>query len=320
MGDLSIGYWLCFILVVILLVLFEASLLTESTSGSKTNLFKRGLVNAALFFVFSLLFAVFLYRKFGESVALDFVTGYFLELTLSVDNIFVFIVIFSYMRTSIKQQQRILMYGIYSAVVLRFCMIIFGTQLIERMHSMFYLFGALLIYSSYKMLSTHQIEDQGEDGNDVGIEDRRLVTFLSRYVPIHSDRSSSQFFLKENGKVFVTSSFVTLLLIEKADIMFALDSVPAILAITLDPYVIFTSNICAIMGLRSMYFIISGLLKRMHYLHYGLACLLLFIGIKLILSALHINISTIYSLIAVILMLVIVAILSLYRAYITRYR
>ena len=222
-------------------------------------------------------FAVILYFWQGHQAALEFVTGYVLELSLSVDNLFVFLVIFNYFAVPDEQQHRVLFWGVLGALVMRGVFIGAGVGLISRFHWVLYVFGSLLIYSGIRVcvIAEHQIDPSTNP----------LVKALRRWVPVTTDYQGGRFFvrnLQENSRLYVTPLLLVLLVIETTDILFAVDSIPAILAITLNAFIVYTSNVFAILGLRSMYFAVAGLMKIFRFLHYGLAVVLILVGLKMI--------------------------------------
>lgn len=227
--------------------------------------------------VTALLFDLFVWWEFGHAKALDFLTGYLIELSLSVDNLFVFVLIFGTFAIPPKLQHRVLFWGILTAVVLRAAMILGGTALLARFHWLIYVFGAFLVITGVRIFS-HQ---EGEHHPEKSLAFR----VLRRLVPATGRMEGHRFFLVENGRRVATPLFLALALIEISDVVFALDSVPAIFGVTLDPFIVFTSNIFAILGLRSIYFAVAQLLARFEYLKVGLALVLVFIGGKMVLSA-----------------------------------
>jgi len=222
-------------------------------------------------------FAALLYVWQGHQAALEFVTGYVLELSLSVDNLFVFLVIFNYFAVPDEQQHRVLFWGVLGALVMRGVFIGAGVGLISRFHWVLYVFGSLLIYSGIRVcvIAEHQIDPSTNP----------LVKALRRWVPVTTDYQGGRFFvrnLQENSRLYVTPLLLVLLVIETTDILFAVDSIPAILAITLNAFIVYTSNVFAILGLRSMYFAVAGLMKIFRFLHYGLAVVLILVGLKML--------------------------------------
>jgi tellurite resistance protein TerC len=224
---------------------------------------------------------------FGRDAVLQFITGYVLEWSLSVDNIFVMAVIFTYLRIPAQFQYRVLFWGIVGAIVLRGLMIGAGTALLARFDWMFYVFGAILLVSALRMLKNG--DDEPDVGNSVPA---RLVR---RFVPVTNTIEGSHFFVRDAGRLFATPLFVALVMVELTDVVFAVDSIPAILAVTRDPFLVFTSNAFAILGLRSLYFAVAGLMAMFRYLKYSLVLILAFVGMKMLLVS-HYHVPNHYSL------------------------
>ncbi len=252
----------------------------------------------------ALLFNTFLYffLKNGHQKALEFLTGYLIEYSLSVDNLFVFILIFSVMNISDKNQPHVLKWGILSAVVFRIAFILAGVGLINLFHPVIYLFGLILLFAAYKMAF-------GGEGK-INYEKNPFIKIIRKYFNVLPDYKGRKFFVKKDGKIFVTSLFLTLLLIESSDIVFAVDSIPAVIAITRDPFIIITSNIFAVLGLRSLYFALAGIVDMFHYLKYGVAFILFFVGVKMLVSE-YFHIPTQISLGIIIFSLVFSVVMSL---------
>jgi tellurite resistance protein TerC len=230
----------------------------------------------------SLLFNAFVWWRFGSGPALDFLTGYLIEKSLSVDNLFVFVIVFATFRIPAEYQHRVLFWGILTALVLRAVMIVGGTALLQRFDWLIYVFGAFLVVTGVKLFAHKDAEHHPE----------RSWAFraLRRVIPSTSRIDGHGFFARESGKWVATPLFLALALIEVSDVIFAVDSIPAIFGVTLDPFIVFTSNIFAILGLRSLYFAMASLLGRFQYLHVGLAAVLVFIGVKMTASGVvHVN-------------------------------
>jgi len=211
----------------------------------------------------------------GRTASLEFVTGYVIELSLSVDNLFVFLVIFRYFKVPSEHQHKVLYWGILGALVMRGVFILAGVGLIRRFYWVVYLFGTLLIYSGIKLLR------QGED--EVRPERNPVLRAFRRWMPVTEDYVGGKFWVRQPG-LYATPLVVVLLMVETTDILFAVDSIPAVLAITLNAFIVYTSNVFAVLGLRSMYFALAGVMDLFHYLHYGLSVVLIFIGVKMLLS------------------------------------
>jgi tellurite resistance protein TerC len=210
-----------------------------------------------------------------REVALTFLTGYLIEYSLSVDNVFVFALLFGYFHVPPKYQHRVLFWGVLGAVVLRAILIFAGIALIREFHWVIYVFGAILIFSGYKMWHNHEVKIEPEKNP--------VLRLVRRLFPVATGEHGQKFFVRENGVLAVTPLFVVLLFVEWSDLIFAIDSIPAIFAITEDPFLVYTSNVMAILGLRSLYFALAGVMQKFHLLHYGLSVLLIFIGTKMLL-------------------------------------
>jgi tellurite resistance protein TerC len=293
------------ILSVIFTVLFIGIFLTDMyvTDHRKGKIkVKTALMWSGLWVTTALLFGllIFLSLPDGKQKAFEFITGYIIEYSLSVDNLFVFIIIFNLMRIKEENQPHILKWGIIGAVVLRILFIVAGVQLIKNFSFMIYVFGVVLIYTSYRML-TAKDEEIHPDKNI-------FVKLASRFMTISRSSETHHFFIKENGRWVATIAFITLLLVESTDVIFAIDSIPAILAITQDSFIAITSNLFAILGLRSLFFALSGLLSFFRFLKYGISVILFFVGIKMLISGIyHIPVQASLVVILVILLISVVA-------------
>jgi tellurite resistance protein TerC len=237
----------------------------------------------------------------GRAQALQFATGYIIELSLSIDNLFVFLVTFRYFKVPDQYQHKVLFWGILGALVMRGVFIAAGVGLIQRFSWITYVFGALLIYSGYKLLR------QGE--TEIRPEKNPVLKVFRRIIPVTPEYVGGKFFTRKNG-LYATPLFVVLLVLETSDVLFAVDSIPAVLAITLNAFIVYTSNVFAILGLRSMYFALAGMMDLFHYLHYGLSVVLMFIGLKM-LGAHYVSIPTEWALATVLLVLGVSVVASL---------
>ncbi len=231
---------------------------------------------SAFWIALSLAFNAWIFYEFGSRPALEFFTGYVLEKALSVDNIFVFIVIFNYFSVPAYLHHRVLFWGILGAILLRGIFILAGAALIARFEWILYVFGAFLVYTGWKLLRTSETE--------VHPERNPLVLLARRVMPMTSRYHGQRFFLRRRGILFATPLFLVLVVVEATDVVFAVDSIPAIFAVTLDPFIVFTSNIFAILGLRALYFLLAGLIDRFQYLRIGLGLVLAFIGVKMLVA------------------------------------
>ena len=237
--------------------------------------FKEAAIWSGVWVSLSLLFNAGLAWKFGATQGMEFLTGYLLEKSLSVDNVFVFIVIFATLKIPAQSQHRVLLWGILAALVLRAVMIFAGAALLTRFHWLIYVFGAFLIFTGVQLF--RHWRSGTDDGN-------KLIKLAYKYVPSTPRLEGQKFFLVENGKRLATPLFMALVLVELSDVVFALDSIPAIFAVTTDPFIVFTSNIFAILGLRSLYFLLSGMVDKFRFLKPSLAGVLVFVGAKMALA------------------------------------
>ncbi len=237
---------------------------------------KESLIWSAVWIGSALLFDVYVYFDQGHEAALTFLTGYVLEKSLSIDNLFVFILIFSYYKIPRMYQHKILFWGIIGAVVLRAAFIFAGVALIENFHFTLYILGAILVYSGYKIFR--------EKGESEAPRQNFIINWLSKTLPVTSGQHQGKFWIRKNGKLMITPLFLALLTIEISDVIFAIDSVPAVLSISTDAMIIYTSNIFAILGLRALYFAVEGMINQFYYLKYGLGLILIFVGLKMLLA------------------------------------
>jgi tellurite resistance protein TerC len=224
----------------------------------------------------ALIFNLGIYYFIGKVEAVEFLTGYIIEKSLSVDNIFVFVLIFSAFAVPAAYQHRVLFWGIIGALIMRAIFIFAGVALINKFHWIIYVFGIFLLYTGIKIAI--------QKGTKINIENNRLLNLFRKYFPVTNNYHGAKFITKIDGKRFATPLMLVLILIETTDLIFAVDSIPAILAITDNPFIVYTSNVFAILGLRSLYFALAGILKYFHYLHYGLAAILVFVGIKMLIT------------------------------------
>lgn len=238
--------------------------------------FKEAMLWVFVWTSLALLFNLGIFYWKGPEVALQFLTGYLIEQSLSVDNIFIFILVFAYFKVPPNFQHKVLFWGIVGAIVMRISLILVGTALIHRFHWILYVFGAFLVITGIKMAF--------QDDTGVHPENNRVVRGFRKLMPVTRDYHETYFFLRQGGRLFATPLLIVLIVIETTDLVFALDSIPAIFAITTDPFIVFTSNIFAIMGLRSLYFVLSGFMTLFHYLKFGLAFILSFVGVKMLVA------------------------------------
>lgn len=238
--------------------------------------FREASIWSSVWIALALAFNVGVYFWFGAQTGLEFFTGYVIEKALSVDNLFVFVAIFSYFGISPSYQHRVLFWGIIGALVMRALFIVVGGAMLSHFHWTMYLFGGLLLLTGVKLLR--------QKDSEVAVDQTLAVRTLRRLFPVTERHHGARFFVKEHGRLFITPLFLALVTIEVSDLVFAVDSIPAIFAITSDPFIVFTSNIFAILGLRSLYFLLAGMLGRFKYLKVGLAGVLAFVGAKMLIS------------------------------------
>ena len=240
---------------------------------------------SAVWITLSLGFAGLILHLYGKQPALEFVTGYLIEYSLSVDNIFVIVLIFSYFWIPEKYQHRVLFWGIIGALLMRGAMIGAGAILIQQFHWIIYVFGVFLVFTGVRM-ATH-------DEGDIEPEANPILRLVRRMLPITHDYRGQEFFVKEPPvrgappAIMATPLFVVLVLVETTDLIFAVDSIPAIFAVTKDPFLVYTSNVCAILGLRSLYFLLAGVINKFHLLKLGIAAVLTFVGVKMLVSSVY---------------------------------
>lgn len=265
--------WIGFNLFVVLMLTLDLCVFHRKAHEVKI---KEALAWSFFWISLALIFCGGIYYFRGPDLALKFFTGYLIEESLSVDNLFVFLVIFNYFRVPAAYQHRVLFWGIVGALMMRGIFILAGVALIHRFHWLIYVFGAFLIYTGFKLLA-------GKD-EEVHPERNIFLKLFRRLMPITNHYEGQKFFLRKEGRLFATPLVVVLLVIESTDVLFAVDSVPAVLSISTDPFIVYTSNIFAILGLRSLFFALAGLMKLFKYLHYGLGIILGFVGIKMLIS------------------------------------
>lgn len=282
------GLWLAFGLLMLLMLAIDLGLNRKSHSIG----FKEAAGWSALWLVLALLFDLGIWWTMGSQKALEFMTGYLIEQSLSVDNLFVFIMIFTVFGVRGELQARVLKWGILGAVVLRLAFILIGTALFKEFQWLFYLFGAILLYTAWKMAFGGD-EEMEPDKNP-------LVRLARRILPMTKRIRGDWFFTRRLGMLVASPLFMVLLVIESSDLVFAMDSIPAIFAITLDPFIVLTSNLFAIMGLRSLFFLLSNLMGMFAWLKYGISLILAFVGLKMILmmAGIHIPIALSLTMIA----------------------
>lgn len=270
----TLWMWLGFNLFVLVLLALDLGILHRK--GKEVGI-REALLLSLGYFVLALLFGAGVMHFLGKSAGVEFFTGYLLEKSLSVDNIFVFVLIFSHFSVPPQYQHRVLFWGILGALVMRAAMILTGAAIIESFHWVIYIFGAFLIFTGAKMLMTINQEPD--------MEGNRLVRLIRRHFRVTEGYEGNRFFVRRDGLLYLTPLMVVLILVEVSDLVFALDSIPAIFAITTDPFIVYTSNVFAILGLRALYFALVGIIHRFHYLKYGLSLVLMVVGAKMLINA-----------------------------------
>ena len=269
----EIGLWLGFILFVLIMLIIDLGVFHRRAHVVKL---KEALIWCCVWLGLALLFNLGIYYWRGPVKAMEFMTGYLIEEALSVDNLFVFLMIFGYFRVDRRYQHRVLFWGILGAILMRALFIVMGISLIRRFHWIIFVFGGLLIVTGIKMAF--------QKDKELHPEKNPVLRLCHRWLPITKEYIAGKFFVKRDGRTVATPMFVVLVLVETTDVAFALDSIPAVLAISHDPFIVYTSNIFAILGLRSIFFALSGVIQLFGYLQYGLAAILVFVGLKMVIS------------------------------------
>jgi tellurite resistance protein TerC len=266
-------FWILFNLFVVGLLLLDLLVFNRRAHAVKL---REALGWSAFWVTLSLGFNFLVYRTMGHEAGLQWLTGYLIEKALSVDNLFVFLLIFTYFKVPAEYQHRILFWGVLGALVLRGLFIVAGAALLAKFHFLLYILGAFLVYTGVRMALS------GGSDPEVDPDNNAVVRFLRRYLPITKQLDGGKFFTKRDGVRFATPLLVVVLMVETTDVVFAADSIPAILAISRDTFVVYTSNVFALLGLRALYFALASMMALFHYLSYGLALILIFIGGKLL--------------------------------------
>lgn len=266
-------FWILFNLFVIGLLLLDLLVLNRRAHAVTL---REALGWSAFWITLSLGFNYLVYRTMGHEAGLQWLTGYLIEKALSVDNLFVFLLIFTYFKVPAEYQHRVLFWGVLGALVLRGIFILAGAALLAKFHFLLYILGAFLVYTGVRMAFS------GDGDPEIDPNNNPVVRFLSRRLPITRQLDGGKFFTRRDGLRFATPLLVVLVMVETTDVVFAADSIPAILAVSRDTFVVYTSNVFALLGLRALYFALASLMTLFHYLHYGLALILVFIGGKLL--------------------------------------
>ena len=269
--DYPLWAWAGFGIFILLMLALDLGVLNRKAHAVT---YREATIWSVVWVTLALIFAGLVFWKTNRQTGLEFLTGYVIELSLSVDNLFVFLLIFSYFKVPSKYQHRVLFWGVLGALVMRMTMIAIGATLVERFHWILYIFGAFLIYTGFKMLR--------QDEAQANPEDNPIVRFVTKLIPITRHYEGEKFFTVQNGRKMGTLLLLVLVIVEVSDLVFAVDSIPAIFGITTNPFIVYTSNVFAILGLRSLYFLLAGVVEKFHYLKVGLAIVLMFVGVKML--------------------------------------
>lgn len=299
---MSPAAWIAFIAVILFLLALDLGVFHRKSHEVR---FREALGWTVTWVVLSSLFGGWVWHSMGMEKGVEFFTGYLIELSLSADNVFVFALIFGYFAVPKEYQHKILFWGVLSAFVFRFVMILAGAALIKEFSWVIYIFGGFLLLTAVKMLA--------DKGGEIHPEANPVVKWFRLLVPTTHTYAGNRFFTRENGRLMATPMLVVLFTIEVSDIIFAVDSIPAIFAVTDDVFILFTSNVCALLGLRSLYFVLAGVMDRFCYLRHGLALVLGFVGVKMLLSHSPWKIDSLWSLVVVAAILATSVIASLLR-------
>jgi tellurite resistance protein TerC len=289
----STALWLGFTIFILCMLSLDLGLFNRK---AHTIRYREAWIWSAVWVTLAMIFAALVFHYLGSQRGFEFLTGYIIELSLSVDNLFVFLLIFSYFKVPARFQHRVLFWGVLGALIMRLTMIFVGAALINRFHWIIYIFGAFLVYTGIRMFK--------QEETDIQPDQNPVVRLVARFFPIAKQYDESKFFTKINGKQSGTLLLLVLIVVEVTDLVFAVDSIPAIFAVTTNTFIVYTSNVFAILGLRSMYFLLAGVVEKFHYLRLGLAIVLTFIGVKMLLGAVNIHIPIKASLVFVAVVLV----------------
>lgn len=293
--------WILFNIFILLMLALDLGVFQKKTHVISV---KEALVWSAIWIILSLLFNLFIYYDLGKQKAIEYFTGYLIERSLSVDNIFVFVLLFSYFKVPPEYQHKVLFWGVIGALILRALLIGIGVVLIHQFAWIIYIFGGFLVFTGFRMAL--------QTDTHIDPEKNIVIRLYKKFFPVTSEYDNGNFFITKNHRKYATPLFVVLLATEFTDLVFAFDSIPAIFAVTEDPFIIYTSNIFAILGLRAMYFALAGIMDKFHYLKIGLSMILIFIGFKMLISELY-KIPIGYSLGVIAIVLAASVILSLVR-------
>ena len=293
--------WIGFNLFILLMLALDLGIFQRKPHKIKV---KEALIWSTIWIILALIFNVFIYFEMGEQKALEYFTGYLIERSLSVDNIFVFILLFSYFKVPGIYQHKILFWGVLGALLLRASLIAVGSVLVAKFSWILYLFGAFLLFTGFKM--AFQAE------SEIDPERNFVIRWFKKFFPVTHEYHEGKFIVTIDKKKFATPMLLVLVAVEFADLVFAFDSIPAIFAVTTDPFIIYTSNIFAILGLRTLYFALAGIMHKFHYLKIGLSLILIFIGFKMLIVDLY-KIPIMFSLGVIAMILITSVVYSLFR-------
>ncbi|MBK9400393.1 MAG: TerC family protein [Bacteroidetes bacterium] len=293
-------FWIGFNLFILAMLAFDLGIVNRK---EKAISFKESILWVAFWSSLALAFNGLVYYWFGPEKAFEFLTGYVIEWSLSVDNLFVFIVIFNFFKVPKQYQHRVLFWGILGALILRGTFIVVGVALFNKFEWMIYIFGGILVFTGLKMLFSNDEEDPKLDKNI-------FVRACKKILPVTEEYHGKDFFVKKSGRWLATPLFIVLVVVDFTDLVFAVDSIPAVLSISSDPFIVYSSNVFAILGLRSLFFALSGMMDLFRYLKYGLAIILSFVGVKMLISH-YVHIPVEWALFVVVMILAMSIMISL---------
>ena len=295
---INIYFWIGFHVFIFLMLALDLGVFNKKDHKVPV---KEAIKWSSVWISLALLFNLFVFYEFGKTKALEFLTGYVIEYSLSVDNIFVFIIIFTYFSVPDRFQHKVLFWGIIGALVMRGIFIFAGVALINKFHWIILIFGAFLVVTGIKMLFQKKTQ--------VHPDKNPVVRFFRKFLPVSEETHSSKFFIRQNHRIFATPLFLIIIVIESTDLLFAVDSIPAVLAVSHDKFIVYTSNIFAILGLRSLYFAVAGIMGYFRYIKVGIAFILTFVGLKMLASFFNFEIPIIISL-AIIVSILLISIIA----------
>ena len=269
-------WWVAFGIMIFILLALDIAVFNRKSHEIKL---KEAVLWSAFWITLALLFNIVVYVFYGHESALQYLTAYLVEKSLSMDNLFVFLMIFSFFKVPHKYQHKVLFWGIIGALVMRLFFIYAGITLITKFHWIIYIFGVMLIYSGIKMVRDKETE--------IHPEKNRVLRLFRKFMPTTSEYHGARFFIRKNGILHATPLFVVMIVIETSDLIFAVDSIPAVLAISNDTFIVYTSNIMAILGLRALFFALAGVMNIFEFLHYGLSAILVFVGVKMVIADIY---------------------------------